>query len=389
MDSIVREDIQRLAAAEGGPHVSLYMPTHRAVKYNGQDPLQFRNMLKRAAVLLDESGLRGGETDDFLRPAASLLMDQKFWQNLSDGFAVFVGGNGLITYFRLPMPFEPLVHVGQRYHIRPLLPLFAEDGRFFILALSQGEVRLLQGTRHSVNEIELRHVVPSLKAHMKLEEYVHLQRHQRTSSGSVTGGRGDVVFHGEGVGMDDRKDDILHYFQHLDKGLHGYLRTENAPLVLAGVDYLMPLYRHANTYVNLIAETIPGNPEGLSARALHARAWEVVKPYFQQDRREALAAFMHLYSTDRGKTLTDIAAILPAVEAGRVCVLFLAPGARQWGHYNPCTNAVTSHAAEEAGDDDLYDLAVARTILKNGKVFFLESADQLPGAAPAAAILRY
>jgi hypothetical protein len=50
MDSIVREDIQRLAAAEGGPHVSLYMPTHRAVKYNGQDPLQFRNMLKRAAV---------------------------------------------------------------------------------------------------------------------------------------------------------------------------------------------------------------------------------------------------------------------------------------------------------------------------------------------------
>ena len=40
------------------------------------------------------------------------------------------------------------------------------------------------------------------------------------------------------MGVDERKDELLRYFQHIDRGLHALLREETAPLVLAGVEYL-------------------------------------------------------------------------------------------------------------------------------------------------------
>jgi hypothetical protein len=42
-----------------------------------------------------------------------------------------------------------------RFHLKPLLPLLTGDGRFYILALSQNQVRLLQGTRYSVRGLYL------------------------------------------------------------------------------------------------------------------------------------------------------------------------------------------------------------------------------------------
>jgi len=47
------------------------------------------------------------------------------------------------------------VVVSDRFHLKPLLPLLTGDGRFYILALSQNQVRLLQGTRYSVRGLYL------------------------------------------------------------------------------------------------------------------------------------------------------------------------------------------------------------------------------------------
>ena len=45
--------------------------------------------------------------------------------------------------------------VDDRFHVSPLLPLIAGDGHFFVLALSQNQIRLLEGTRDRVEEVEL------------------------------------------------------------------------------------------------------------------------------------------------------------------------------------------------------------------------------------------
>jgi len=56
---------------------------------------------------------------------------------------------------------------------------------------------------------------------------------------------------------------IIEYLRTLDAALHEMLREESAPFVLAGVEYLWPLYRAANTYPHLIEGGVAGKPQGL------------------------------------------------------------------------------------------------------------------------------
>ena len=89
-----------------------------------------------------------------LEPASKLLQEPYFWQHQSDGLAIFLSANRVRRY-RLPLHFEELVVVIDNFYIRPLLPLFTGDGQFYILALSQNDVRLLNGTRYSVSEVDI------------------------------------------------------------------------------------------------------------------------------------------------------------------------------------------------------------------------------------------
>ena len=81
-----------------------------------------------------------------LEPASKLLKELYFWQHQSAGLAIFITSNRVRRY-RLPLNFAELMVVTDHFHISPLLPLFTGDGQFYILALSQNEVRLLLGTR--------------------------------------------------------------------------------------------------------------------------------------------------------------------------------------------------------------------------------------------------
>jgi Bacterial archaeo-eukaryotic release factor family 3 len=86
------------------------------------------------------------------------LADHAFWQRQNQGLALFLAPQTFGEY-RLPSSLDELGVVAHRFHIKPLLPLLSGNGHFFVLALSQKEVRLLQGTGYSVSEVEL-HGVP-------------------------------------------------------------------------------------------------------------------------------------------------------------------------------------------------------------------------------------
>lgn len=72
------------------------------------------------------------------------------------------------------------------------------------------------------------------------------------------------------------------YFREIDRRLQKILVGETAPLVLAGVDYNLPLFRNATGYGHVLDEGIFGNPEGRPAEELHAAAWEIIKPHFMK-----------------------------------------------------------------------------------------------------------
>jgi len=385
MDILTKAELEQLMRKEQQWCVSIYMPTHRTGREAQQDPIRLKNLLGEAEKRLSDQGVGTRDIQQMLEPAARLLLDSDFWQHQSDGLAIFITSNRVRRY-RLPLNFEEFVAVMDHFHVKPLLPLFTGDGQFYILALSQNEVRLLNGTRYSVSEVDIGQVGGSLaEAIPSVNHQMSLQLH---SSGS-SGGSGSVTFHGQGGGSDESaKKELLSYFRLIADGLKEFLQGNRAPLVLAGVEYLLPIYKEANTYPNLIDTVIKGNPDLLSADELHKSAWEIIRPLFQAAQEEAFAYYQQLAGQASERVADTLEKIVPAAYHGQVETLFVAAGVQQWGILNPVTNEIELHDQMESGDGPLLDLATVHTYLQGGTVYVVEP-EMVPGGTPAAAVLRY
>jgi len=116
------------------------MPTNRAPVEGRQDLIRFKNMVREAEERLIQGGLRGPEAKEYLARCISSRTTLSFWQYRGDGLAVFYSRD-MIRHYRLPMRFEELVVEANRFHLKPLIPLFTEDSAFYLLAISQNEIR--------------------------------------------------------------------------------------------------------------------------------------------------------------------------------------------------------------------------------------------------------
>ena len=183
MDLLNRAELRALMDERDVPCISLYLPTHRTGKEIKQDPIRFKNLLKQADERLRKNGLRRSEAEEILAPAQPFLDDDDFWQHQGDGLAVFISTK-TFRYLRLPFEFSELVVVTDRFHVKPLLSLLSVDGRFYVLALSQNQVRLLQGTRQSVGEVNLDSAPKNLADALGTEERERqLQMHTASRGG--------------------------------------------------------------------------------------------------------------------------------------------------------------------------------------------------------------
>lgn len=378
MDIIRSDDLERLATAGPGPCVSLFLPTHRAGTETAQDPIRLKNLLTEADERLRSLGLRSPEAAELLAPAAALLDDPIFWRYQADGLAIFVRP-GSFRAFRLPLRFPELASVGDRFHVKSLLPYFAGGGHFFVLALSQNEIRLLGGSRHSVNEVELGDVPASLADALRYEDPEReLQLH---TTGGGPGGR--AVFHGHGAGDELDKERLGRFFREVDRGLGDILRSEHSPLVLAGVEYETAIYREVSSYPELADQVIAGSPDDLRAEELHERAWAIVEPRFGADLDADLERFRELDGT--GLTARELVDALSVARTGRVAVLFVAADEERWGTVTE--DGIQIHDDARPGDEDLLDGAVVAAIGTGARIHVLPT-EALP-AAPIAAILSY
>ncbi|MFW6102526.1 MAG: hypothetical protein ACOC6O_02595 [Chloroflexota bacterium] len=378
MKILSREELGMLVKDSGNPAASIYMPTHRAGDTQ-QDPIRLKNLLREAEGRLVDYGLRVSDAGKLLEPAQQLLRDSHFWQHQGDGLAIFLSPE-IFRYYRLPYSFQDLVVVAERFHIKPLLLLFSQDGVFYVLAISQNQARLLQCTRYHVREVTPENVPSNLAEALKYDQPEKQHQFHTTGPGGLT------ISHGHGVSKDDDKVSILRYFQQIDRGLHEVLREEQTPLIVAAVDYLHPIYREANTYNYLLEEAIEGNPEGLSEEALQEQAWAIVQPYFERGRADALERYEE--AVNKGLATDDVKQAILAAYDGRVSTLFVATGVQQWGQFDPEHRKIRLYKEARPGTEDLLDLTAVNTLTKGGTVYAVEP-EEIPGETPVAALFRY
>jgi hypothetical protein len=385
MNLFRNDELKYLAAITDEVCISIYMPAHRVGYEQQQDPLRLKNLLDETEKRLIEDGIRSPDARALLEASRELLLDRDFWQHQSNGLAVFIDSNETRTY-RLPINFNELVFTGKQFHIKPLLPMLTGDGQFFVLAISQNSVRLLQGTRYTIETIDLGNIPTSMAEALWFEDPERqLQWHTSTQAPQGMGER-PAAYHGQGTVENDTKETILRYFQRVDRALADLLQNSNRPLVLAGVDFLLPIYQQANTYPFLVDEGIEGNPDDQSAKALHQRAWRVVEPIFREKQHDAVARYEELSGRGSSEASTEIKEVVNAAAYGRVETLFVASGVQHWGVYKE--DSVVIHDQFHSGDEDLLDLAATFTI-NNGGVVYVLPAERVPGDGDLAAIFRY
>lgn len=379
MELFTHDDLQVLLTERDGPCVSVYMPT--CPGGGKADVTRWRQNVERVHELLLQQGMRNSDIATFLAPTQRLLEDAVFWKHSSQGLAYFLSAN-MARPYRLPLIFESQATVGPSFNIKPMLPLVTDNGRFFVLALSQNGCRLMQGTRLSVADVDLRkvHGLPAnLADTLRFDEkFEPLTFHTRPVARSWA-----AIFSGHGVGIDDHKDDLLRYFQEIDRGLHPLLKDKSAPLVLAAVESLWPIYRKANSYAHLLEAGIAGNPDHLSSGELHAQAWKIVEPIFARVRKNALDLYHRLEGT--GRTTHELEELLPAASQGNIDTLFIGLDRSVWGKCDAGGVPVEIRSEPHHGDEDLLNRAAVESLRHRRRVFALPDAE-MPGGAAAAAI---
>ena len=382
MYTLSLDEVQALAQQSAQPSISIFLPTHRTSPDNQQDPIRFKNLLRQAEDTLAARGLKPREIEAITGPANALLEESLFWRYVYDGLAVYIAPGDFHAY-RLPFPVEAQVIVAQSYYVKPVLPQFTNNGHYFILAFSQNEVRLLEGTRHSVAEVEMPENVPGSRA----DTSDGLNRENREIQVRPVGG-GASAFFSSGGDEVSNKVRIEQFLNALDMSLRPLFNAYQSPVVLAGVDYLLPIYRGASEYPHVLAEGIRGNPENLTAQELHTRAWPLVEPVFRAKMDELFGQYQQLVIS--GRATDKVADIVAAAHAGRIDSLVVAVDNVLWGAFDAETGTVTHMAEEQSAEDDmaLLDFAAMQTVAKGGKVYGLPQSE-MRTASPALAVLRY
>lgn len=385
MTTFTTRDLKRLMEIEDEVCMSLFMPTDPAAATIDKHRIRFKNLLRRAENTARERAPKSKALVARLAEAERLLLrNDYFWSHQNLGLAVFIAPE-VFLFYRLPVHLEEAFSVANRFAVKPLIPMFMADGRFYILALSQARIRLFDCSRHHVMEVELVDVPDGIAESLQYDDkQSQLQFHTRTAGG---GGR-PAVFHGHGVGIDDRKDDILRYFRDVNRGLADILSESQVPLVLAGVDFLIPIFREASSYGWLMPEAVIGNPDTLRGEELHEKALPIVRPELERGRREAARRYQEL--AGRGTTTAaGVRAVVPAAAYGQVETLFVALDERLPGTFDRRTNQVTILDEADPRAEDLLDLAAVETLRNSGRVYAVKRKEMPEENAPAAAILRY
>ena len=382
MEKLSKETVRQLTSAQDGTCISIFMPLYSAPPESKQNHIRFKNLLSEVKHQCRDWCSSGTNIEALLDPLDDLLQDPFFWEAGDRGLALF-RSRKLYRIFHLPRPIRESCMVNDRFHIKPLLPFLEEDMLFFLLALDLNDAKLYRCDRFDIEEIPLENTPCSLDEALKYDDpEQQLQFHTGTPSSPT---KRAAIFHGQGIGVDEarHKEDIGRFFSRLQKGIHDALRKEEAPLLLAGVEYLHPLYTETNQYHNVMTKGILGSPSRMTEQELHRKGLELVKSIYDEHREQALKRYSDLSRTERATE--DVEQVVRAAFFGQVDTLLAAHDKHIRGDFDSSTGLVTSSAYSR---NDLIDLAATQTLLHGGEIFMLGS-DEMPASSPLAALLRY
>jgi hypothetical protein len=112
----------------------------------------------------------------------------------------------MFRVYRLQRPVSELVVVADSFQTKPLLRILQSADRYHVLGLSRGEIKLFEGNRDALDQIELAPGVPRTITEALGEELT--EPHSTVASYGMGAG-GPAMHHGHGGRKDEIDSDAL------------------------------------------------------------------------------------------------------------------------------------------------------------------------------------
>ena len=287
--------LKQLASLREPNCVSIYIPMFKTGQEQNQGLGQayLKSCLKSVRHALTEIGMDRNTTDKYLQPVTDLIADIQLWRNPSEGLAIFINQSYGAEYYHVPLALEAQTYVSDHHDLVPLMPLFEFDTTFYLLELSQDYVKLNKGSRYGMEDMFVNEFAPE-----RLEESVgfdYKQKMLQFRTGHALHSAGS--FHGHGEGKDDDEVEVVKFFREIDKGVNRAIDGKYAPLIVACVDWLFPVYKEVNTYQGLQQMHLSGDPEFESRSNLHEEAWGRLSDTFKDKKVELQDKYKELVHT--------------------------------------------------------------------------------------------
>jgi hypothetical protein len=355
------------------PCVTILLPPYHPGETAKSAASLLKGNIQDAARTLSGQGLTKAAVADLLEPLDRLAGDPSSFAGSRWGRAIFCSPE-VFCQFQLMQSPKPSMTIAGCFSIRRLLSELWTPKLFYLLALSKESVRLYRCNGEGAESVSLPEGVPAtLEEALAFDPPDH-DLENRSAAGPSTGAMHAVRF-GTGSGRETQGAHLSDYYKLVDRGMHKLLHEPGIPLVLAGVEEDLVVYRSVSTHRNLARTSLRGGA------ILSVPAVEQVFELSSRLRAEELAYEMEALKGAQAhavpsRFLTDPDAVVTAAFEGRVHQLYIDQRAELIGSYRTWFN------------EEILNLAAVETLVNGGKAFELPE-DMMPAGAAVVAVLRY
>ena len=236
--------------------------------------IELKNLLREGEKALLAAGMQPKEVKKSLKPVRALLEDHEFWQTDYESLVFFIHPT-LFRYYHIPKSgISNMVSVQNSFNVGLVEKALGSNKQYYVLTLSHHDISLYEGDHFKVKLLHLDGFPSDMNKTLNIDEYPHSRQLHVVAPASA--GKGSEGYHEQYEVSKTDKIMLLQFFRRIDKQEHAFFRTKQFPLIIGGVNYLLPIYRLANTYPHLLDDGIAGNLERETLPGIQKKAWRIL-----------------------------------------------------------------------------------------------------------------
>lgn len=266
-------EIEVLKSYKAPNCLSIYAPYIAHNTSDNPNRIQLKNLLKEARQSLEAKKLDFRQINAILRPVKTLVDSDEFRSGGKHSLALFVQKDFFQLYYLPAEDVKSSVTLADEFSLDQISKIEQENPSYYVLALSHNRVQLMKGDQYHVEELQPKDFPTNMEKELNIDEYPN--ETQTHTVAPASRGKGSEAFHGQYNETQVDKDMLVEFFRRIDRYLHTMIKDVKTPLILGGVDYLLPLYRQVSTHPNLLLGEIRGNLEHNSLDFIRERAYKL------------------------------------------------------------------------------------------------------------------